>query len=315
MNKILTIAFLLIVFSLGAQQDEHFTQFMYNKTYFNPGHAGSNDAPCFTLTSRNQWLGLEGAPQTQMLSFNMPLFNKRVGAGATISRQAIGVSSFYSADAVYAYRIPIGRGMLGMGLQGGVRFLQVKFSETSATQPIDSDTAIPNNTQSKYVPNFGAGIYYTSHMFFIGASIPRILENNIDLSDAGGLISTEVRHLYFMGGFILDLNDNIQIQPQLLLKYVENTPFDADINTNLVFSDKITCGISYRIGGSKQTGVGESLSLVLGAQVSESVLFGLSYDYTLSELNNYSNGTVEGIVRYCIGGRSEGREYISPRFF
>lgn len=298
-----------------AQQDEQFTQFMYNKTFYNPGHAGSNEAPCFTLISRNQWLGIEGAPKTQMLSFNMPLFNQRVGAGANIVRQTIGITETLFAEAVYSYRIRIGRGHLGMGLMGGVRFFKVNYSEAEAIQPTSIDNAIPADLQSKYLPNFGAGLYYSSQKFFIGASVPHILQNSIDFSDIDQNVSREVRHFYIMGGFLLDLGDKVQIQPQTLLKYVKGAPFDADVNLNLIFSDRVTTGISYRLGGSKRTGIGESLSLVMGIQVSDPVLFGISYDYTLSELNKFNNGTIEGVFRYCIGGRSEGNEFISPRFF
>lgn len=316
MRKILIITGLsLFVSATFAQQDHQFTQFMYNKPLLNPGYVGSNDAPCFTLTSRNQWLGLEGAPQTQMLAFNMPVFNKKVGLGLSVNRQTIGIVEKYTAESQYAYRIRVGYGTLGMGLSASVRFLRVNYSKATAVQSIELDEAIPEDLQSKYVPNFGAGFYYSSYRFYLGFSVPRLIENSIDFSETGETISKEVRHIYGMMGFLLDLGEKVQIQPQVLLKYVKGAPFDADANLNFIFSDRVTTGISYRLGGSKATGIGESVSLVFGMQLTDNILFGLSYDYSLSELANYSNGSIEGVFRYCIGGRSEGEEYISPRFF
>lgn len=312
---ILSIVFSGLLFTAFGQQDEQFTQFMYYKAGYNPASVGSNDAPCITALARNQWIGLEGAPQVQLISFNMPVFNKRVGIGASVVRQTIGITEKFSAETMYSYRIPVGRGILGIGVQASVRFLRMNFSEAISIQPSTQDDAIPADLQSKYVPNFGAGLYYSNQRYYVGISVPRLLENNIDLADSDEAISTEVRHIYAMGGIILDLGEKVQMQPQVLLKYVPGAPFDGDANLNFIFADRFTTGVSYRLGGSKRTGIGESVSLVLGIQLSESILFGLSYDLTLSELKNYNSGTVEGVFRYCIGGRSQGNEYVSPRFF
>ncbi len=312
---ILTLFFCgTMLFAFG-QQDEQYTQFMYFKPGYNPGAVGSNDAPCFSLIARNQWIGFEGAPQAQLLSFNMPVFNKRVGIGANIIRQTIGITERYSAETLYAYRIPIGRGVLGMGLQASVRFIRMNFSRAESIQPSSQDDAIPGDIQSKYVPNFGAGLYYSNQRYYVGISVPRLLENNIDLADSGQTLSKEVRHVYAMAGILIDLGDHVQMQPQVLLKYVPGAPFDGDANLNFIFAEKFTTGVSYRLGGSKRSGIGESVSAVLGMQLSESILFGLSYDFTLSELQKYNSGTIEGVFRYCIGGRSQGNEYVSPRFF
>lgn len=312
---ILTLFFLSLLLAAFGQQEEQFTQFMYYKSGYNPASVGSNDAPCFSLIARNQWIGFEGAPQAQLISFNMPVFNKRVGIGANIIRQTIGITEKYSAETLYAYRIPLGRGILGIGLQASVRFIRMNFSQAESIQPSTQDDAIPGDIQSKYVPNFGAGLYYSNQRYYVGISAPRLLENNIDLADSDATISKEVRHIYAMGGILIDLGDHVQMQPQVLLKYVTGAPFDGDANLNFIFAEKFTTGISYRLGGSKRTGIGESVSVVLGMQLSESILFGLSYDLTLSELKNYNSGTVEGVFRYCIGGRSQGNEYVSPRFF
>ncbi len=100
------------------------------------------------------------------------------------------------------------------------------------------------------------------------------------------------------------------------MKYVRNAPFDADVNGNLIIYDRYTVGLSYRIGGSKESGVGESVDLLLGAQVTDNLLFSLAYDITLSELRNYNSGTIEAMVRYCFGNiSSSGGDYLNPRFF
>ena len=298
---------LLLAATLSAQQEEQFTQFMYYKLGFNPAVAGSEGTAVISGLVRSQWLGLEGAPETQLLTFNMPLLNERIGLGGTLTRQKIGLSENYEMNAVYAYRIEMGRGILAGGIQGSVRLIRTNYNRAEAIQPVETDAAIPVGFQSKYVPNFGAGIYYhhQADRFYLGFSIPRFLQNNIDLADSEGIVTREIRHYYFMGGMVLPLGDGVDMRPQVLLKYVKGAPFDADINVNFEFG-KFSTGLSYRIGGSKSSSLGESVSLLLGLDLSDYFLFGLSYDLTLSDLRSYNNGSVEGVLRYRFGGKSKG---------
>ncbi len=312
----ISIIALLITGSLSAQQDEQFTQFMYHKIGFNPAYAGMQETPCFTALVRQQWIGLEGAPQSQLLSFNMPLSATGIGLGAYVSRHTIGATERYTAEASYAYRFNLGRGgRLGIGLSTSVRLLRTDFDQLESTEPREGDPSIPVGIQSKYVPNFGAGIYYSNQTFYFGVSVPRLLENNIDLADESTIISREVRHFYMMGGVLIDLGGKVQMQPQAILKYLVGAPFDGEANLNFIFNERVYAGVSYRIGGSRRSGIGESGSLLLGMQINDFLMFGLSYDATLSELRTYANGSVEGVLRYCLGGRSKGDEILSPRFF
>lgn len=307
----------LLTSALFAQQEEQFSQFMYNKLAFNPAYAGSKDGVCFTAVTRSQWVGgPEGTPQSQLLTFSMPMFGRKVGLGATIARHTIGLSERFTAEVSYAYRIPVALGYLSMGLQGSVRLMRINFSDAVTTQPTGTDGAIPGDLQSKYVPNFGAGLYYHNTRFFIGVSAPRLLSNSIDLAEDDLFITREIPHVYFTGGMRWDLNANLQFQPQILLKYVKNAPFEGDANINFIFVNKFTTGLSYRLGGSKRSGIGEAIGLIGGVQISDELFLGLSYDYTLSEIRYTTGGSVEAVVRYCIGGQSDdAAEFVSPRFF
>lgn len=316
MKKIIAIAIFSCFLLTGyAQQEQHYTQFMFNKLAINPAYAGSNDAACLTGIYRNQWMGIEGAPKTQMLSFNMPIMNQKVGVGANLIRNTIGIQQRITIEGDYAYRFRLDRGILAAGISASIRFLNNDYTDSSlkATQPITTDGSIPTSEQSKVVPNFGMGLYYHTDKFYIGLSAPRILQNNIDFDDVSTVIDKEVAHLFLMTGFVVELNDNIDLKPQLLLKYASNSPFDADLNVMAIIKDKYSAGLTYRLGGST-TGVGESIDIVAAAQLTDNFLFGLSYDITLSELKDYNSGSLEAVLRYCFGN-SEGEDIINPRFF
>ncbi|MBK8654641.1 MAG: type IX secretion system membrane protein PorP/SprF [Haliscomenobacter sp.] len=304
-----------MVSSLFAQQEEQYTQFMQYKLGLNPAYAGSSGGISISTLVRSQWIGLDGAPETQLVSFSIPVWNNNLGIGANMLRQTIGVTSNYTLETAYSYRIRAPRGFLHLGLQGSARLIRTDFGKLQGTQPIDQDGAIPNNLQSKFVPNFGAGLYYNAENFYFGLSVPRLLNVNIDLNDDQGTIAREVTHAYLMTGFIARLGDNLALQPQALFKYVKGAPFDADINLNLLILDRFTVGASYRLGGSKEKGLGESLAFLMGIQLSDKLLFGMSYDTTLSDLRRYNSGSIEGVLRFMLAGKSEGGIYDSPRFF
>ena len=313
---IATAIFSLAVLFCFAQQEQQYTQFFYNKLSLNPGYAGSYDAGCLTGIYRNQWIGLEGAPKTIALSFDTPLLNKRVGAGLNINNHTIGIQQRLTIDGVYAYRVRLGQGTLGIGVQGSIRYIANDYSDDrlKATESISSDGGIPVGEQSKYVPNFGAGLYYSTPKFYIGVSAPRFLNNNIDFNDLNGeVLSREVDHLYVMAGLLIKISDKADLQPQVLLKNASDSPFDADLNLNLIFNKKYTIGATYRTGGDTGS-FGESIDLLASAYLTDHFMFGLSYDITLSDLKDYNNGSIEAVLRYCFG-KSEGEDIINPRFF
>ncbi len=316
MKKLVTTAvFCFAVIFCFAQQEQQYTQFMYNKLSFNPGYAGSYDAACLTAIYRNQWIGLEGAPKSINLTFDTPLLNKRVGVGLNLSSHKIGIQNRITVDAAYAYRVRLGSGTLGIGIQGSIRYFSNDYTDSRlvGTQEISSDGGIPVGEQSKMVPNFGAGLYYNTPKFYIGLSAPRFLNNSIDFNDISGTLSKEVEHMYAMAGLLIGISKNVKLQPQVLIKYAKNSPLDADLNLSAIFNEKYTVEVTYRAGAGSENTV-ESIDLLVSAYVVDNFMFGLSYDITLSELKSYNSGSLEAVARYCFG-KSEGEDIVNPRFF
>ena len=317
MKRLLLLLFVLgSCLGLSAQRDALNTQFMYNKIGYNPGFAGAKEATCLTAIYRNQWIGLEGAPTFQAFNANIPLVNQRVGVGLNIQRHTVGITESYQVNGIYAYRIRAGRGDLGIGVQAGIGSLSQNWrdSRLTGTQPLEMDQAISSTQEQKFLFNFGTGLYYKTNNFFFGVSAPRLLRNSIDFTNDMTMVSREVPHFYMMGGYAFSAGEGLAIQPQFLLRYVDNAPLDADLNISALIQEVFIMGLTYRLGGAKENASGESLDVILALHVSDNLMFGVSYDFTLTDIRNYSSGSVEVAVQYCIG-KSEGDEYINPRFF
>jgi type IX secretion system PorP/SprF family membrane protein len=299
----------LLVQNLSAQQEDAFAQFMYYKQAMNPAQTGSSQGINITGLVRNQWIGLSGAPKWQSLLFSMPLLNNRVGVGGNIYRHTVGITQITGLDGSYAYRLPVPRGFLSFGLQTSVRFMQQNFGLVTGTQPIEQDESIPVGLQSKYLPNFGAGVYYESKRAYVGLSVPRLLRSNIDFSDKGQLITRETQHYYFMAGATIPLGEAWELNPQTLWRYLPNAPFDADINLSAIFKKKISGGLSYRIGS-------ETAIVSTGLQMGDHLHLGMAFEASFSDIQKYNNGTAEVIIRYFLASKKgENAEAVTPRFY
>ncbi len=313
-SKLMVAVFMLISMNNYAQQDAQYTQWMFNKLSLNPGYAIANDHACASALHRSQWVGLEGAPISQSLNVRIPFQGKNIGVGLSINHDQIGPTNSWQFNGIYAYRFNFDNDhKLGVGLQGSLRNYRIKYSETEALQV--GDGSLPTTDESRMIPNFGVGLYYYTPKYYIGISAPKLLEGDLSFFNNGGNnsdFSREEVHGFLMAGVVFDLNSAVKLKPSLLFKYVKDAPFDADIHASLIFYDTFWAGLTYRLGGIGNS-VGESLDMVLQLQLSRAIRLGFAYDFTLSKVRDYSDGTFEVVLDYCLNPGHD--RLTNPRFF
>jgi type IX secretion system PorP/SprF family membrane protein len=187
--------------------------------------------------------------------------------------------------------------------------MQIRWDEANPTQAFDN--SIPGGVTSKLLPNFGAGVYYQAQHWYAGFSIPHIFENKLDFSlNAGGNSSIDIeprlkQHYYLMGGLSFDIAKKVQIQPNLLFKYVGNAPLDLDLNLSFVFFEKVLAGVTYRLG--------DSFDVLIQWKVAPQLQIAFAYDITVTQLQQYNAGTIEVMMEYCFLKKTE--KVNNPRFF
>ena len=115
---LLLVGYLMAATPLWAQQEPGFTQFSWDQLVINPAYAGSKDALSARMFYRRQWVGLEGAPQTQSMSLHSPIVRGHMGAGLTLMHDQIGVSRTVMARATLAYKLSMSSGVLSFGMNG-----------------------------------------------------------------------------------------------------------------------------------------------------------------------------------------------------
>jgi len=298
-----------------SQQDALYTQFMYNKLGLNPAYAGNVDETTLNIIHRDQWTGFDGAPQAQALSLNLPAFQESIAFGLNLSREAIGIQQKLTVEGNFAYRFNLSTGSISMGLSSSIRQFENDFSDPRlvAFEDIDIDPAISRNKETKSVFNAGAGIYYRTNTYYFGVSIPRLIRADIDF-EVQGELSSEVRHMYVMTGAAFPLKNNLKFTPQILFKLSENAPFDLDLNFGLDYNSKYYGALNIRTGGNNDS-FAESIDVLFGFQLTEKLLLGVAYDYTLSDIGRYENGSIEALINYRFTKKEKQVDIVNPRFF
>ena len=69
-SLILMVFTTLLATDLNAQQDPQYTHYMYNTLSVNPAYAGQRETLSVVGLHRSQWVGIDGAPQTQSLGIH-----------------------------------------------------------------------------------------------------------------------------------------------------------------------------------------------------------------------------------------------------
>ncbi len=332
--KHLIIAFFLLLIAadqVKAQQDHMFTQYMFNSLIFNPAYAGSRDFMSIGLIHRSQWLGFDqGTPSTQAFSIHTPLRNERIGLGLSVFKDAIGPTDQINTQASYAYRFPVGAfGHLALGLQGGVKNWRLNHNELEQKDPNDpafSETGV----ESLWLPNFGAGVYFSTPSIFFGVSAPHLLDPDLrrtQITSDTIKFAREYRHYYLTGGIAIEFSNNVIFRPSILVKNVglfgefkeqglgTTAPTVFDIDAAFLFNDLLWVGIALRsaFDGGDVPASYDSIDFWTQLHLKNGFRIGFAYDYIISNVSKVSSGSIEAMVGYEFN--YEKSKIVTPRYF
>jgi len=316
-NSYIAIIILIFVgtFTSSAQQDPQYTQYMYNTQVVNPAYAGSRDALSFGALYRTQWVGFEGAPRTLTFSADSPIgVLENMGLGLSIVRDEIGPAIESNIVVDYSYTINTSDvAELSFGLKGGLDLLDVDFTKLNI---FDGGDVFEDNIDNKLQPQIGAGIYYNTEKFYAGLSVPNFLttehfeESTInDIEDNPGFdgerVAVERLHYFLIAGYVFDLNPSLKFKPATLVKAVSGSPLQVDLSANFLINEKLTLGASYRWSAA--------FSGMVGFQASDGIFIGVGYDYQTTDIEKYSDGSYEIMLRFDVFKKPE--RVLTPRFF
>jgi len=287
-----------------SQQDPVYTQYMNNLLTIQPAYAGISGSLNITGISRAQWVGFEGAPNTNTLTINGPLRRFNVGLGLSIVNDKWGPIRQNGVYVDYAYRVKLRQDQfLSFGLKGGFNIYQAYLTDIVVNDP--NDPVFAYDVNFKFLPNLGVGIMWHSDRFFLGVSSPKILKNRIQ-SQNSETVYREVLHFYGMGGYVFFLSDVLKFKPTILYRWAERTPIFADFSGSFLLYDRVWIGATYRLKNS--------YGLIFQFNVNTQLKFGYSYDQTTFHPTQVNSGTHEFLISYDFIYSRRGRQVV-PRYF
>jgi type IX secretion system PorP/SprF family membrane protein len=280
----LSIFFLLpFAWPLFAQQNPHFSTYMFNHFSINPAYCGSKQTLYVNSVNRFQWVGMgKEAPQSNSVNVQYPNKRRRVGLGLNLLNDRIGANNNTTALFTYAYHLKLPVGRLSMGLRAGFQSLMVDFNRVVYE---DKSDIYVGQVIRKTAPNGDFGLYYYTADFYASLALNQLwgarLRTFKDLPD----FTRVYPHLFLTAGKAFIISSDLIINPSVLIKKVQGAPYSIDFNCNARFGDRFWAGLSYR----------NKNALVILAQmgITERLRFGYSYDVGLNGIGTVSGATHE----------------------
>ncbi len=285
----------------NAQQNPHYTQYMFSGLVINPAYAGVDEALSAMVIDRRQWSGLEGAPTTQTLSLHTLTAKRKVGLGLLVVNDKIGIHRNLTIQGSYAYHLKVAsNSFLSFGLQAGAFHIRSDYgSIQNGSAP---DPKLNNAVINELFFEVGAGLYFRSKRFHWGLSAPELLPKTTSLNETESIDLKNVNLFSFLK-YRMAVSPAWEVEPALLVKYANDLPLSADAAVTFIYKDILTAGVLYRWDSS--------LGYLLKARITTQLQFGYAYDFPMGSLNQLNNGSHELMVQYLF--RYERSGIKSPR--
>ncbi|MCU0356134.1 MAG: type IX secretion system membrane protein PorP/SprF [Cyclobacteriaceae bacterium] len=316
LRKVLHTIFCLLLalssYSLFAQQDAQFSQYMFNHLYLTPAAAGEDGLTQASLLYRLQWQGYQssfgdgGAPTTQILTFSTPIQKLKSGFGFYVMNDRLGPQNNLEAQAMYAYHLGIKESKLSFGVKLGMYSQTIDFSQY---RPIDEDDPFISNNgkESQIRPDLGVGVMFRNPKYYVGAGFNHLLKSEFDFGST--LRNALETHMNLTAGYFFDVSMDLQISPSILLK-TDFNKYTVDLAGIATYKDTMWGGLAFRSS--------EAVNLLLGYAFlkDRSLRAGYSIDFILKDRAAKENFSHEFLMTYRLPVVTGGVKKIvrTPRY-
>ena len=263
------VLMLFVNFIVSAQQDPHFSHFMFNQLYYNPGYTAIEGVSRATLIHRSQWLGYEstnpqdggGAPSTQSLNANYPfklMGSSEYNSGASLSvfNDRLGALHNVAVKGSFAYNVDFMTGVLGAGV--GIGFWNQRI-DASVLRPVDDNDVIidglGSGNASQMKPDISLGLWYKTKKYEIGASVRHLVPSGFNYGINSDSISNRLKqHLYLNGLYNFYTGTDLIVSPQMMI-YTDFSELSVNYGALVSYRDmKYWGGLTLRQSTSRRAG-------------------------------------------------------------
>jgi type IX secretion system PorP/SprF family membrane protein len=305
MNKIFLVS-LIVLFACidsNAQQNPHYTQYMYNMNVVNPAYAGSKESISLGALYRKQWVNIEDAPTSFTFAGHAPVGNN-VGLGLSFISDKIGPVTEQNVFGDFSYTIQLSeKDKLALGLKAGVAFHQVGLRDIQSSLPDPSEGIFGQDINDASL-NLGVGAFYYSDKYYVALSVPNLVKS-AHLDYNGREYGSDVAHYFLTAGYVFDVNYELKFKPSFMLKSAFNVSPSLDLSANFLYKEKFEIGATYRLQ--------DSFGGMVNFAVTPELRIGYAYDHIISDLKVTTPSSHEFILLYDLFTAKKVSR--SPRFF
>ncbi len=285
----------LFIFSFPAfmwcQADVKLSNFFISPLTYNPAYAGSYEGMSFTSLYTSQWVGFEGAPKTLFVNGHGTFFGPNTGLGVELMHDEIGVTTDTKLLGNYAYHINLDDSWrLSLGIKSGVSWYNVDYNRLTI-ENTEEFKSLRDNVARVNI-NFGSGFYLHNEKFYLGISIPNVLKTSY-VDSYNMTLANSRPNYYLSSGYKFDLQNDVFLQPSLLMRAVEGAPMNTLFASTLYWKDKFY--------GSLNIDLKSTIGGFAGFRFTEKFMIGYSYD---ASINKFSSGN-DGIHSFFLNIRLE----------
>ncbi len=317
MKKILFfLVFSLLSSFIYAQQLPIYSQYLLSTFMINPAIAGSDGYSSINITSRKQWVGLDGSPQINSISFQSrfikngysiknrksgrnvlrPQTDGKVGLGGYLYNYQSGLMERTGFQFAYVYNFWIHRKTqlsLGLGLTG----YHFRIKKEEVDFELDGDPVLDGDlSRGIFVPDASFGAYLLNERYSLGFSAEQILSGTVkNGSSAYGNFEMD-RHFYLMGSYSFFAGRENEFRPSVLMKMSEQVRPQMDIGLTYLydnFKNSFWFGLAYRTTSA--------MIISMGVRA-DHLHVGYAFDFSFHEVQRITYGTHEIALAFKFGG-------------
>ncbi len=332
MNRFLAIiALFLVSHTIHAQAKPAYSQYILNNYILNPALTGIENYTDIKISIRNQWTGINGAPNTSYISAHgaigksdyrtsatsnaVPGENPRGrqymeeytapephhGIGFMAVNDKAGYIGRYTVAGTYAYHRPIGvKTTLAVGFSAGFSGINVDATKaTYADQTSDPAIGVASGELKKIKPEIGAGLWLYSARYFAGISVLNLVPGKATFTNNKNFGTYYTPNYFATVGYRFTVGEDFTVIPSVMLQYWEPQLLGAHFNTKLQYLDKAWIGGNYRYSDYIK-----GYSAMAGFNVSNTLNASYSYEVaTTNRLRTYTGNTHEILIGLTLGNK------------
>jgi type IX secretion system PorP/SprF family membrane protein len=287
----------MVFINIHSQQEYSFTHYFETNSFYNPASTGSEQSQNIVGLFRKQWAGFTGSPTTGGLLYENKLKDYNMGIGGYVFTDKIGETCMTTATANYSYNLSFSNDLkLAFGIDAGADFLTTNVDRLIYWD--QADQLLTNSKLSYVVPKIGLGTHLYNENFYVGVSVPRIL--NFNSKDFHSIrnpnLPMVVSHYYLTAGYKFNLNEHLAMKTNTLLKYTRGVQPQIDINATCTYNELIGLGVGYKSLGF--------ITSYIQYTYDNTVMIGYAFDFSVNPMAQYARGgTHELMIKYRIKSR------------